>query len=355
MLDLQTLLLFMRNLLFILQGIARAHAAITLCDVYRRTNPREFARAFLGVRRDRRKQPRERNLLPRNRTGMLRRVMNVHDSTGLDGNEFNELVRRTAVRIAEPRRRNGRAGKRPTAANLLVEDRLFLVLVFLRSNECYHDLAREYQVSPSYVSRELRHILPIVCGELHNEIRWPQAVPPGDADVHGAQGLIDCTAHWRTELRGDGSWFRSDIGSANLGAQVVTSLNCEVWDIVFFAGHNNDSGIYRASGMNDILQRRGILLLSDMGYRGTQLLRPDDVFADDPYFEAKHRAVRAAIERLFWFNQAWKVSGQVCRLPITLHVQAVDATWRLTAWLMRRSPMAPPVDAVVVDETTETQ
>lgn len=66
---------------------------------------------------------------------------------------------------------------------------------------------------------------------------------------------------------------------------------------------------------------------------------------DDPYFEAKHRAMRAAIERLFWFNQAWSVSGQVCRLPIELHLYALDATWRLTAWLM---PMSPPIEAAAV-------
>jgi hypothetical protein len=347
----RAILFLMRNLLFIVQSIARAHASITICDVYRRANPREFARAFLGVRRDKRKQPRERNLLPRNRTGMLRRIMNVHDSTGLDGNEFNELLQRTSVRIALPRRRAGQAGRRSTAANLLVEDRLFLALVFLRSNECYHDLAREFQVSPAFLSREVRHIVPIICSELHNEVRWPQVQPPGDPDVHGAQGMIDCSAHWRHEIPGDLSWFRRDIAMPNLGVQVVTSLSCEIWDIVFFAGHNNDQGIYTATGMNDNLRRRGIRLLSDMGYRGTQLLRPDDVMPGDNYFEAKHRASRAAIERLFWFNQGWSVAGQICRLPIELHLYAVDATWRLTAWLMRRNPMTPPTEAVaVVDE-----
>ena len=161
-------------------------------------------------------------------------------------------------------------------------------------------------------------------------------MPRGDPDLHSVQGMIDCTAHWRVEIQGDGSWFRTDVGAANLGAQVVASLNCEIWDVVFFAGHSNDLGIYSASGMNQILQ-------------------PDDVVPDDPYFEAKHRAVRAAIERLFWFNQSWSVSGQVCRLPLALHVQAVDATWRLTAWLMRRSPMSPAVDAVVVDDDTMTE
>jgi hypothetical protein len=344
----------MRNLLFIIQTIARAHASITICDVYRRSNPRQFARAFLGVRRDRRTQPRHRNLLPRNRTGMLRRIMNVHDSTGLDGDEFNELLQRTAFRIAQPRRQNGRPGRRLTAANLLVEDRLFLVLVFLRSNGYYHDLAREFQVSRSYISREIRHVVPIICSELHNEVRWPQGVPPGDPALHGAQGMIDCTAHWRVEVPGDRSYFRRDIAMPNIGAQVVTSLSCEIWDIVFFAGHNNDQGIYCTSGMNANLQRRSITLLSDMGYRAPQLLRPDAVMPDDPYFEAKHRAMRAAIERTFWINESWSVSGQVCRLPLEIHLYALDATWRLTAWNMRRKPMVPPLDApVVVEELTE--
>lgn len=343
MLTLYPFLFLMRALLFIMQSIARAHASILICDVYRRAHPREFARAFLGVRRDKRKLPRERILLPRNRTGMLRRIMNVHDSTGLDGNDFNELLQRTAHRIAQPRRKNARAGRRPTAANMLVEDRLFLALVFLRSNGFYHDLAREFQVSRSYVSREIRHVIPIICSELHNEVRWPAAQPVGDPALHGAQGLIDCSAHWRLEIHGDASWFRSDIAMPNLGVQVVTSLTCELWDIVFFVGHNNDQGIYTATGMNENLRRRGIRLLSDMGYTGSQLLRPDDIVEDDPYFEAKHRAVRAAIERLFWFNQSWSVAGQVCRLPIELHLYAVDATWRLTAWLMRRNPMCPPV------------
>ena len=60
----------------------------------------------------------------------------------------------------------------------------------------------------------------------------------------------------------------------------------------------------------------------------------------------RHLPARAAIERLFWFNQSWSVAGHICRLPIELHVYAVDATWRLTAWLMRRNPMTPAVEVI---------
>jgi hypothetical protein len=340
----------MRSLLFILLSLARAQASIAMCDAYRRTNGRQFGRDFHGPRQDRRKLPRERRLLPRNCTILMARRLNVQDTTGLTGAQFNELVERTASRIALPRRCFARNGKRATAATLLVEDRIYMVLVYLRGNQRYRQMEVTFQVSPSFISRDLRHILPIISAELHNEIRWPADVPPGDEAIKYAQGLIDCTAHWRREIGGDGSYFRRDIAMPSIGAQVITSLNCEIWDVVFFAGHNNDQGIYRATHMDELLHCHGIRLLSDLGYTGRQLYRPDSDDGDDPYFEAKHRAVRAAIERLFSFNAAWAVAGEISRLPLHMHVLALDAIWRLTAWNMRLAPMAPALPSVVIDE-----
>jgi Helix-turn-helix of DDE superfamily endonuclease len=341
----------LQHLLWIILALGRAHTAITICDVYRRTNRRAFARDFLGVRPDGRTLAHKRHLLPRHRRSLiLRPLMNVHDSTGLDGDEFNELVRRTAGRIAMPRRRNGQQGTRLTRTNLGVEDRLFLVLCFLRSNAFYNDIAREWQVSRSFISREVRHIAPIISSALATQIAWPTVLPVGDPALLGAHGMIDCTAHWRQEVSHDFSYFRRDVGVSSIGAQVVTSLKGEIWDVVFFRGHNNDQGVYEASGMDNRLRQLGLYLLADLGYVGQRLLRPDTPVDNDSLFEARHRAVRAGIERLFWFVQGWSLAGQLARVPTHIHVVGLEAIYRLAAWLMRRHPMqAPPSGELYLD------
>ena len=193
-----------------------------------------------------------------------------------------------------------------TVAGLRTEDRLFLALTFLRNNSFYHELAREYQVSRSFISRDLRHIIPIICSALHNEITFPAGAPPVDVDLN-VHGLIDCTAHWRQEVSPDGvgldhSLFRSDVTMPKIGAQVVTSLDGVPWSVTLFSGHNNDQGIYRHSGMDAELERRGLYLLCDLGYTADRLVRSDanGRREDDEVFAAKHRAIRATIERVSW-------------------------------------------------------
>lgn len=335
----------MEDLRFIIESLARAQASIVMLDVLRRSDLRRFRRIFMD-REDGRRQRRTRDLLPRRRTLLLRRYINVHDATGLDGDDFNELFARVGDRIAAPRRRNGTQGVRATAAGLLTEDRLFLALTVLRNNPFYHEIAREYQVSRSFVSRDVRHIIPIICSALDNEIAFPTEEPPLDIDVH-AHGMIDCTAHWRNEVSPDGvgidhSLYRFDIGMPNIGAQVVASLDGIPWHVTFFYGHNNDQGIYNQTHMDDELVRRNLWLLCDLGYIGERLVRTDLDWrgeGDDPYFPAKHRALRATIERLFWFIQSWSVAGHVSRLPLVMHIYCLDAIWKLGTMLLKRNPL----------------
>lgn len=285
---------------------------------------------------------------------LLRRYVNVHDATGLDGDDFNELVARIGDRIAAPRSRGGVHGHRATATGLRTEDRLFLALTFLRNNSFYHELAREYQVSRSFISRDLRHIIPIICSALHNEITFPAGAPPVEVDLN-VHGLIDCTAHWRQEVSPDGvgidySLFRSDVAMPSIGAQVVTSLEGVPWSVTLFSGHNNDQGIYRHSGMDAELERRGLYLLCDLGYTADRLVRSDANWRheDDEFFAAKHRAIRATIERMFWFIESWSVAGQVSRLPLIMHVYSLDAIWKLGTMLLKRHPLINATDAVEV-------
>ena len=133
-------MLLLDELRFILGSLSRAQASITILDVFRRSDLRAFRRVFLD-RPDLRRRPRPRDLLPRRRTMLLRRYVNVHDATGLDGDDFNELVARIGDRIAAPRSRGGLQGHRATATGLRTEDRLFLALTFLRNNSFYHELA----------------------------------------------------------------------------------------------------------------------------------------------------------------------------------------------------------------------
>ena len=348
-------MLLMEDLRVLVTYLAQAQASIAILDVFRRSDMRGFRRAFLN-RPDRRLRPRPRDLLPRRRTLLLRRYINVHDATGLDGDEFNELMARIGDRVAAPRRREGRQGVRTTAAGLLTEDRLFLALTFLRNNSFYHELAREYQVSRAFISRDIRHIIPTICAALHNEIAFPANAPPLDL-IMNVHGMIDCTVHWRQEVSPDGvgqdySLFRTDIGMPNIGALVVTSLEGVPWHVTFFSGHNNDQGVYNITGMDRELQQRGLFILSDSGFNGTRMVRPDDDWrqdSGDPFFAAKHRALRATIERMFWFVESWSVAGQTCRLPLLTHVYCLDAIWKLATMLLKRNPMIAIPDAEVME------
>src|ERR1700744_6435185 len=97
------LLLLMNDLLFVMHLMGRAYAAITHLDVYRRSNGRAVAKEFLGIQ-DRRRHPCARPVLARNRHQLLRPLMNIHTSLGIDGDHFNLLLRNTASKIALPRR-----------------------------------------------------------------------------------------------------------------------------------------------------------------------------------------------------------------------------------------------------------
>ncbi|PRP87240.1 histidine kinase, partial [Planoprotostelium fungivorum] len=95
-------------------------------------------------------------------------------------------------------------------------------------------LADKYRASYHTVNRELHHILPIIYCHL-NFIRWPTS---------------PLQRSWCGTI-GQASLYHGDKHAHFYNAQVMVTYDCDIINIKFVIGHNNDSGVSQISGTDD--------------------------------------------------------------------------------------------------------
>jgi hypothetical protein len=218
-----------------------------------------------------RKKPRPR-LLRRRHGPLLEPDFDCYEEAGIYFSDFKSLF--ADVRLGIERTRNRRIGEgRRTAVSLTSPARLFLVLNFFRMGGKYRRVATRYRVSKSFVSRELRHIVPILYCAL-SSISWPRT---WDHDPFGnVVGAIDCTSHFRTRVHPrQAEFYRGDKHAFFWNCQVVVSLDGHFINVCLVPGHNNDSGTFKLTGMDMDLAKEDLLLLADAGYSHHRLVTPD--------------------------------------------------------------------------------
>lgn len=132
----------------------------------------------------------------------------IFDRTGVFEDAFLEYYERLLPLISQPRHRPEIARHSTTSLDAMT--RLQLVLEYIRHNSTYKSLARQYSISVSQVSREVRFLLPTILASLDE---LPQTVPDNlvPHEFEGVVGAIDCTCHYRWRVHPcQGNWYRGD-------------------------------------------------------------------------------------------------------------------------------------------------
>lgn len=110
--------------------------------------------------------------------------------------------------------------------------RLLLLLHWLRHYPSFQDLARIYNVSTSFVQRDITILLPLVYHILSkpefNKIgaAWKNLPLSSIAGFERIAGVIDCTSHFRNRVHpGQRLYYRGDKHAHFLTDQVVCTLD----------------------------------------------------------------------------------------------------------------------------------
>ena len=301
--------------------------------------------AFLGVQRHDRR--RVRGPWPylrcvRGRGDILAPGVNIYECTGLFSDEFEVLFTAVAPYLIQPRLPASRSS--PRATSLLPRMRLLLVLQALRQNSLYTALAGTYNVSKSFVARELLHVLPILESRLP-PITWPAEVPcywP----VCAASGVIDATAHPRQEVHpGSALYFRTDVRAPNILGLMVVSMEGVLWHASFYHGHSNDQGAFLLSDLGYFLYSNRIRLLSDQIFVHEMLLRASHDPAS-PLWHVTHSGLRWIVEAFYGYLKGWHVARDTVRVAPERHILMLSVIYRLVARILRAQPFRtlPPAD-----------
>jgi len=176
--------------------------------------------------------------------------------------------------------------------------RLFMALVWLRRGCKFQTLAEDFNVSRSTVSRELRHIMPILfCNIKH--IKWPECFDSLEHAFEHVVGAIDCSSHFRWRVHpGQVDYYRGDKHAHFLSAEVVCSLDGNIWQVILALGHNNDRGVFKERGTKEFVEEKHIKLLADRGYSHANLVTPQDDLKSESWNNVQ-KGLRSVVESVF--------------------------------------------------------
>src|SRR5690606_15383357 len=137
---------------------------------------------------------------------------------GLFGKEFYRVFDAVSEDLEKPR--SGSLTNKLGHNSLITESRLCLVLSYLRRGQQVDALCTEYVVSPSYVTREFSHAIPILaakCMFIKPKVEWPKRCA-----FENVCGAIDCTSHYRTRVHPHQiDYYRGDKKGFFLSAQLL--------------------------------------------------------------------------------------------------------------------------------------
>lgn len=266
---------------------------------------------------------------PARKTGRILTV-DIYARTGLFEDEFENLFQSVKEKISQ--RRLGGPTMRVTPTTLTPRFRLLLVLHWLRHYLRYSTLGELYGISQSQVSREIHHILPKIYVTLR-EIEWPSRWM--QHPFEGVVGAIDCTAHfrWRVHPK-QADYYRGDKHAFFLSAQVVCLLNGEIVNVVLGLGHNNDAGMFKLTGLKEMVISQDLKLLADRGYPSIYTVRPDD--AKGQAWNNQQASLRSVVEGAIGLVKFWDCAALTFKQSPELHALAIMICYHLTNLIRRR-------------------
>lgn len=223
-----------------------------------------------------------------------------------------------------------------TKNSLTTASRILLVLHYLKSGKSY----RQVCPKPLVKNRNLTHLrLASGCSDLQRFNRLCKergdscvaktgrgfkfhrlASSMGTLASHRHRA-IDCTTHTKgTECIQD---LEVSIGgdhkSHALTVQLITGLSGVVYSVVVMLGHNNDKGVFNATGVEDFLFHHKVKLAADLGYNSPFLITPDSA---NPLNHIQLQ-LRSVVETCFSFAKSFGFARNKC----TTNSPALDQ-WR---------------------------
>ncbi len=195
-------LMLLLLLLFIISLLEQYQFLLSLLPIiHKRIITLKNTKKFLNkVRKLRPLQPRIRRpplqQLPRNRIPFTHSNSQIYARTGLFEDKFFHYYDAIKTKLMQPRQ--SILQKRSSfvyKTSLQPCVRLLLVLQFLRHHQSYSILSLEWGISRAQISREIHHILPILCASM-NEMPRTLPTAPQQYRFEGVIGAIDCTAHY---------------------------------------------------------------------------------------------------------------------------------------------------------------
>lgn len=157
---------------------------------------------------------------------------NIESNLGMRREDFLLLLEKVQDEIDLPRRNGAKIRKCSMTAPL----RLYIMLYFNRKYLHYTSLGQIFHVSGSTISRDVRHILPIIKSKL-NYIKFPETFPN---KVMGAVGAIDCSAHPKNRSSPQYFYYNGFKGYHCLYSQVTVGLDGKLYHLYIANGKNND-------------------------------------------------------------------------------------------------------------------
>jgi len=259
--------------------------------------------------------------------------LDIYEDCGLFEDTFENLFQKLYPSITVPRNSIEYSHKNPTALN--PRSRLALILHVLQRKPTFSQVAKTFQVSKAYVSREISHLLPKLLIVLH-EIQMPQNWIQNS--FNNVSAAIDCTCHFRNRVHpGQADLYRGDKHAHFLTAQVIVSLQGDIYSVSLGLGHNNDQGMLILTNMKEFLINHDLFWLADAGYSFCRLITPDD--SNSQYWNAKQRSLRSVVETSIGIVKNWAIAGQKTRFTLELHEIALLVVYHLTNILLKEYPL----------------
>lgn len=250
----------------------------------------------------------------------------MYDSTGLTRSQINDLC----VRICLLDPSIGTRGGRPPA--LTVSQSVRVALMYLRRNRAQHDLAEQFEVSQSTISRTISRFVALIELALASEF-----VPTAEDLDDDVPLLVDGTVVPCWSWKANPELWSGKHRCTGHNIQVATDLDGRLrWVSDPFDGSMHDSRALRDAGFfadpDPAAQDANVAVhVADKGYIGIGLLCPirkpahRDLHDTEKLFNKQLNAIRAPVERAIAELKTWRILHTDYRRPLDKFAQTLTA------------------------------
>lgn len=255
----------------------------------------------------------------------------VYERSGIFEDQFEEIYEHLQYSIASPRQQ---LTTRTTACTLTTRVRLLLLLYWIRDNPSFWALWTIFYVSKGTISKEIRWIIPKLFCYL-DEIYWSLTQTPF---LWKYRGAIDCASHYRWQVHSrQVNYYWGDKGRFFSTAQVICTVWGEIISVTLGLGHNNDQGMFKLTGMRQMIQDLNMKLLADRGYSHYLLVTPDD--RKSTKWNHMQKGMRSIVKVTISMAENFRVAGERFKQSPEMQEMAVLIAYQLANINLKRYPL----------------